>query len=194
LGSERARLLAENNRRFNEAAARFASNPPFVGELNGITFYSDDDFLPHTPCQFKDVEINPDVAHRQVAGTPMDIRPSYLPYGIPPVPQEEGFWGCNGRVYHALRRFSGVGGNVEVARWVYPHVSARAPRQYLEPTAIAGRPAVVQRNELYFNPVFQRNDPAGLQAVIVREEWGLTIVQGFMPIEELVKVAAGLNR
>jgi len=166
----------------------------FSGTLNGIRFYDyghgenrkegcawggyDGVESPHA----RGVDIPPD--------TPLDVLPSYLPEGYSLF--EKTGTSCGGTVDlvqaffslkpgadgFSVRRFSGE------AAWFSPY-----SEDWLTPGTVAGHSAVfiappAWASYMTYMPI----------EVVVKEDFGLTVVSGQISLEEAKRVAAGLNR
>lgn len=165
----------------------------FSGTLNGIRFYDYghgenrkegctwDPYDRVRNASAHRVDIPPD--------TPLDIVPSYLPEGYSLL--EKTATACGGPVdlvetyfkkpaddSFSVRRFSGE------AAWF-----ASYSEDWLTPGTIAGRPAV-----FIAPPAWASYMTDMWPEVVVKEDFGLTVVTGRIPLEEAKRVAEGLNR
>jgi hypothetical protein len=169
-----------------------AAKPKFEGVVNGIRLYSLD---APAAVQRKDactgaagqgVEYPPMSA---VAGTPMDIVPTYLPAGAEEIAPMWPPVACKGIVVSVERRWAmrDRGGDFFITREQGEHaaqVDASADR--VSAATVGGKPAVLVK------PLTPEG--YGYSVVIVAEEFGLTSVVAFgLPIEETVKIAEGLK-
>jgi len=192
------RGTAEEARQIAEAIDREHIQIPqgkdtFSGTLNGIRFYDDthgenrkegcawggygiQSLRPRT------VQIPPD--------TPLDVLPSYLPEGYSlfektgtscggPIDLVEAYFSLKpGGDGFSVRRFSCE------AAWLSPY-----SEDWLTPGAIDGRPAV------FVAPPAWASYMTYMQIeVVVKEDFGLTVVGGRISLEEAKRVAEGLNR
>jgi hypothetical protein len=165
----------------------------FIGTLNGIRFYDNT----HADNR-KDGCLwgNYGIEDPQADGvgiptdTPLDIIPSYLPEGYSlfdkrgttcggAIDLVEASLGLREGYYDlGVLRLSGE------AAWYSVY-----SEDWLTPGTIAGNPAV-----LIAPPAWAGDMRDGLIQVVVKEDFGLTVVSGTIPLEEAKRVAEGLNR
>jgi hypothetical protein len=178
--------LAELERRRAEDEAK----PRFEGEVNGVQIYPTTAAAPprQGACSDAKPEEVQHVSMDAVAGTPMEITPTYLPPGA-----EETFTTlpptiCKGTVAYVEREWivRPEGGDVFIARREGQRtINWDAPVERIVAATIAGKPAVL------IKPLFEHDDYAG---VILVEDFGLTVVRVFgLPFDETVKIAEGLK-
>jgi hypothetical protein len=167
-----------------------AAKPKFEGVLSGIHIYPTSFDAPQRKWACSDAK--PDevqhVSLDAVAGTPMDIVPTYLPPGaeelsttLPPAI-------CKGTVAYVEREWTiqPGGGDVFIARRQGERaIDWDAPVERIEATTVAGKPAVLVK------PLLERDDYAG---VIMVEDFGITVVRVFgLPFDETLKIAEGVK-
>jgi hypothetical protein len=181
---ERRRLEEERLRLEEEA------KPRFEGVVNGIRLYSTKTENPQREWACADAKPE-EVQHvdmSAVAGTPMEIVPTYLPPGaeesfmtLPPVI-------CKGIVAYVEREWAVRDKSVHVfiARYEGERViGVDASAERVSAATVAGKPAVLVK------PVLEGDD---YSTVILAEDFGMTIVGVFgLPLDETIKVAEGLK-
>jgi hypothetical protein len=169
-----------------------ATKPKFEGVLNGIRIYSPDapaEEQPKTACtgaKPEEVE-HPDMS--AVAGTPMEIVPTYLPAGAEEVPPTFGPVVCKGIVAWVERSWWLPGkGDFNIRRSRGEHAAPiSVPAERLSAATIGGKPAVLKK------PLVEGYDSA---AVYLAEDFGMTVVSGAalgLSMDEMMKIAEGLN-
>jgi hypothetical protein len=169
-----------------------ASKPKFEGVLNGIRIYSPDapaEEQPKTACtgaKPEEVE-HPDMS--AVAGTPMEIVPTYLPAGAEEVPPTFGPVVCKGIVAWVERSWWLPGkGDFNIRRSRGEHAAPiSVPAERLSAATIGGKPAVLKK------PLVEGYDSA---AVYLAEDFGMTVVSGAalgLSMDEMMKIAEGLE-
>jgi len=165
----------------------------FRGLLNGIRFY--DHFEGDNRkegCLWGNYGLeDPDADGVEIpAGTSLDVLPSYLPEGYS-LSNKAGYT-CGDTIDLVEAQFTGGPGltGFGVLRLSgEPAWYSVFSEDWLAPGTIAGRPAV------FISPpswAAQETD-VGVQ-VVVKEDFGLTIVSGQVPLEEAKRVTEGLNR
>jgi hypothetical protein len=166
-----------------------AAKPKFEGTINGIRLYpSDAKDIPAPEWACTDAKpeevVHPDMS--AVAGSPLEIVPTYLPAGAEEIPPSFGPTICRGIVAHVHRDWVIRGiGDFYIIRYQGQHafdVDA-APDRVLAAT-VAGKPAVLVK------PLLEGYD---YSTVIMAEDFGYTVVAGFLPLDEIVKIAEGLK-
>ncbi len=165
----------------------------FRGILNGIRFY--DHFEGDNRkegCLWGNYGLqDPDADGVEIpAGTPLDVLPSHLPEGYS-LFNKRGTT-CGGTVDLVEAEFTGGPGltGFGVSRLSgEPAWYSVFSEDWLAPGTIAGRPAVFISAPSW---AAQETD-VGVQ-VVVKEDFGLTIVTGRVPLEQAKRVAEGLNR
>jgi len=164
----------------------------FTGILNGIRLYDgfrgdnrkDGCLCGNYGLQDPDadgVEIPPD--------TSLDIFPSYLPEGYSLFTKRGTT--CGGAIDLVEAQFSRKPGLIDLGIWRLsgePAWYSVYSEDWLTGGTIAGRPAV-----FIFPPAWVKETDAPIE-VVVREDFGLTVVTGHVPLEEAKRVAEGLNR
>ncbi|HXG42228.1 MAG TPA: hypothetical protein VNL95_05830 [Dehalococcoidia bacterium] len=191
-GSLEHQRLEALRERAREIAVAYNSLPKFVGELGGIRFVAEGEALDIGKCPAPAQEADPGVA----IGTPLEIRPSYLPGPPHQVVQLPTFVCAYDRsiVLQSGREYYFDQGDVTIIRGLNAALHAMAPREYMEATAIDGRPAVLVRSPDVVDPATGKSYRFLPQQVLVREAFGITIVRGNLSIDQLIKIAEGLNR
>jgi len=180
-------IMAERDRLTQEEAAK----PRFEGVVNGIRLYS---LTSDTAVERKDAcsdASRDEVEHltlSDVAGTPMEIIPTYLPPGAEEV---DPMWppvACKGIVANVQRDWiiRGKGHFYISRRQGEQAIDIDASADRVSAATVGGKPAVV---EAPLGP-----DGFGQSMVIVAEDFGITIVfADGLPLEETVKIAEGLQ-
>jgi hypothetical protein len=167
-----------------------ASKPKFEGVLNGIRLYPSDAKDIPAPKWACSNSSSDDVQHPDisaVAGTPLEIIPTYLPAGAEEtIPAAYPPTVCKGTVAHVEREWIIPNGDFFIDRYQGEHAfSVDAPAQRILAATIRGRPAVVVK------PLVEGYDRS---TVIVAEDFGFTVVSGFgLSTEETIKIAEGLD-
>ncbi|MGB6836249.1 MAG: hypothetical protein WBF66_00915 [Dehalococcoidia bacterium] len=165
----------------------------FRGLLNGIRFYDGlDGDNREEGCLWGNYGLeDPDVDGVEIpAGTDLDVLPSYLPEGYS-LHDKSGFT-CGGTIDLVEAEFSRKPGLIDlVVRRLSGELAWYSvySEDWLAPGTIAGRPAV------FISPpswAAQETD-VGVQ-VVVKEDFGLTVVSGQVSLEEAKRIAEGLNR
>ena len=176
---------------WEQARQEEVAKPRFEGVVNGIRLY---DTNADPAVQRKDAcsDAKPDeVEHltmSAVAGTPMEIIPTYVPPGAEEV---DPMWppvACKGTVVSVERRWI-IRGKAHFyisRRQGEQAIATDASRERVSAATVGGKRAVL------VDPITP--DGFGQSAVIVAEEFGITIVSASgLPIEETVKIAEGLK-
>ena len=176
---------------WEQARQEEVAKPRFEGVVNGIRLY---DTNADPAVQRKDAcsDAKPDeVEHltmSAVAGTPMEIIPTYVPPGAEEV---DPMWppvACKGTVVSVERRWI-IRGKAHFyisRRQGEQAIATDASRERVSAATVGGKRAVL------VDPITP--DGFGQSAVIVAEEFGITIVSAFdLPLEETVKIAEGLK-
>ena len=166
-----------------------AAKPKFDGVLNGIRLYpSDAKDIPApewacTGAKPEEVE-HPDMS--AIAGTPLEIAPTYLPAGAEEIPPSFGPTICKGIAAFVQRDWVIRGkGDFYIIRYQGEHaVEVDAAADRLSAATVAGKPAVLVK------PLLEGYD---YSTVILAEDFGHTTVAGFLPLDEIVKIAEGLK-
>jgi len=180
-------IIAERDQLTREEAAK----PRFEGVVNGIRLYSLDagpDVQRKDACSDAKPEEAEELTMSDVAGTPMEIIPTYLPLGAEEQPP---MWPpviCRGVVAYVDRVWIVPGkGDFFIIRYQGEQaidIDASAGR--VSAATVAGKPAVLVA------PLAP--DGFGPSTVIVAEDFGITIVfADGLPLEETVKIAEGLQ-
>ena len=180
-------IIAERDQLTREEAAK----PRFEGVVNGIRLYSTDTEAAvqrKSACTDAKPEEVEHVTMNAVAGTPMEIIPTYLPLDAEEQPP---MWPpviCRGVVAYVDRVWIVPGkGDFFIIRYQGEQaidIDASAGR--VSAATVAGKPAVLVA------PLTP--DGFGQSAVIVAEDFGITIVSADgLPLEETVKIAESLQ-
>lgn len=165
----------------------------FRGLLNGIRFYNNlDGENREEGCLWGNYGLeDPDVDGVEIpAGTTLDVLPSYLPEGYS-LYNKSGFT-CRGTIDLVEAEFSRKPGLIDLLIWRLtgePAWYSVFSEDWLTPGTIAGRPAV-----FISPPPWAAQETDVRVQVVVKEEFGLTIVGGHVPLEEAKRIAQGLNR
>jgi hypothetical protein len=169
-----------------------AAKPTFEGVVNGIRLYGPD---AERAVQRKDActdarpEEVEDVAMSAVAGTPMEIAPSYLPAGAEELPPMWPPVVCKGILANVERQWIVRDKDVDIriSRRQGEHaIPADASAERVSAATVAGKPAVL------IKPLTPEG--YGYSSVIVAEDFGLTVVSAFgLPLDETIKIAEGLK-
>jgi hypothetical protein len=166
-----------------------AAKPKFDGLINGIRLYpSDAKDIPApkwacTAAKPEEIE-HPDMS--AIAGSPLEITPSYLPAGAEEISPAFGPTVCRGTVAFVQRDWVVRGiGDFYIIRYQGEHAVEidAAPDRVLAAT-VAGKPAVLVKPLL---------DGYDYSTVIMAEDFGHTTVAGLLPLDEIVKIAEGLK-
>jgi len=180
-------LAAEQERLRQEEAAK----PKFEGVVNGIHIYPTD--APAAArrkdaCSDAKASEVREISLDAVAGTPMEITPTYLPAGAEEVAPFSAPLACGGTVVYVERQWSVRNRDANF------FVIRRQGEQAIGEDASAGRisaATVGGKRAVLVEPL----TPAGYgySGVIVAEDFGLTTVTAFgLALEETVKIAEGL--
>jgi len=184
-------------RTFNEDAQK----PQYDQTINGIRVGPKVDYRGPEACQGIKAEYVP---LEKASGTQLDIKPVYLPDGVELVRTEA--VECGGTLVSVLKEYVVSyrlnPTNAEIPLWsgggftiyrvlgadnVFPLFGAA---ERFGPTTIKGKAGVLMR------PVMPEgiDNGMGFGAIVVKEPFGLTVLQGDgMPLGEFVKVAESLN-
>lgn len=166
------------------------AKPTFEGVVNGIRLYpTGPEPLPResacTGAGPEEIEYLPMSA---IAGTPMDIIPTYLPAGAEERPPVWSPMACNGIVVNVEREWVIRGkGDFFIARRQGERVtSIDASAERVSAATVGGKPAVL------VEPITP--DGYGYSMVVMAEDFGITVVVAFgLPLEETVKIAERLK-
>ncbi len=163
---------------------------PLTGMFNGIRFYDRENSIEPAPaCKNGGYGIeSPTVPAAASPGSPLNVAASYLPAGYSL--QTSRVVLCGGSVYASVTDISKLGGSANLylvriegeTAW-----DSAFSEDWYTATTIAGRPAVIRQA-----PEWARTEPGG--DVLVKEDFGLTMLAGSLSIDELTRVAAALNR
>ena len=192
---EEARQIAEAIDRDNIRIPQGKGS--FMGPLNGIRFYNDlHGDNRKEGCLWGSYGLNdPEADGVEIPpGTPLDVIPSYLPEGYSlyrkygttcgePIDLAEAQYTAQtpGLVGFEILRFSGE-----------PAWYCAYSEDWLAPETVDGHPAVFIAAPAWASKANAvRNYPVQL---VVKEDFGLTVVTGQISLEEAKRVAAGLNR
>jgi len=166
------------------------AKPRFEGVVNGVQIYPTTAAAP--PRQWACSDAKPEEVHHvsidAVAGTPMEINPTYLPSGaeetlatLPPAV-------CRGTVAYVERRWitRDKGAEIFIARREGERaINWDAPSERIAAATVAAKPAVLVK------PLLEGDDYAG---VILVEDFGVTVVRVFgLTLDEAVAIAGGLK-
>jgi hypothetical protein len=174
----------------------FSRKPLFAGELNGFTFFNPADFDHDAllrqwsdKCRRTGVSSNiRDAAAEEVAGSRLNFTPGYLPPGTKLLGTRAS--ACEDQVINVGRMYligrpDGQRAFVNILRQAGPPLTpAVAPGDYLRPTVVGGRPAVILEPLVSGAPmvVFMR-DQLGMWQVACRN----------LPEAECVRIAEGVR-
>jgi hypothetical protein len=154
------------------------AKPRFNGVVNGIRLYDPDVGPPRqgtcgdAPSRWVSID--------RAAGTPLDIRPTYLPPGV--VEASAFAVECDGVVDIVERRYhGGVIGTITRYRGEQA-IDILAPRDRIKPITVAGKRAVL------IEPI----TPLHTTYIAVAEEFGITAANGDDP-DEMIKVLESLR-
>lgn len=176
---------------WEQARQEELAKPRFEGVVNGIRLYPTN---ADPAVQRKDAcsDVKPDEVERvsmsAVAGTPMEIIPTYLPPGADEV---DPMWRpivCKGILVYVERRWL-IRGKADFS--IRRHqgeqaTSIEASADRISAATVGGKPAVL------VEPITL--DGYGYSMAIVAEDFGTTVVVAFgLPLEETVKIAEGLQ-
>jgi hypothetical protein len=168
------------------------AKPRFEGVVNGIRLYATNADVPpqrNWACTGATPEEVEHVSMDAVAGTPMEIIPTYLPAGaeevdaaLPPVI-------CKGTVAYVEREWIIRRDDADFriqCREGERVVDIDASADRVSASTVRGKPAVL------VEPLTP--DGYGRSIVIMAEDFGFTVVSAFgLPLEETVKIAEGLD-
>jgi len=180
-------IMAERDQLMREEAAK----PRFEGVVNGIRLYSlaaGPALQRKSACSDAKPEEVEHLTMSAVAGTPMEIIPTYFPPGAEEVDPMEPPVACKGIVVSVQRWWiiRGKGDFYVSRRQGEQAIAIAASADRVSAATVGGKPAVLVA------PLAP--DGFGLSTVIVAEEFGLTLVVGLdLPLEEIVKIAEGLK-
>jgi len=166
-----------------------ATKPKFEGTINGIRIYSPDASAEEwrkdacTDAKPEEVE-HPDIS--ALAGTPMDIVPTYLPPGAEETDPRSTPTVCKGTIAYTERRWgiTGKGEFYVIRRQGEQAIDLDVPERRISAATVAGKPAVLVA------PIVEGYDYSG---VVVADDIGITVVAGLLPLDEIVKIAEGLK-
>jgi hypothetical protein len=166
-----------------------AAKPKFEGTINGIRIYSPDASAEEwrkdacTDAKSDEVE-HPDIS--ELAGTPMDIVPTYLPLGAEETDPRSTPTVCKGTIAYTERRWgiTGKGEFYVIRRQGEQAIDLDVPEGRISAATVAGKPAVLVA------PIVEGYD---YSVVVVADDIGITVVAGLLPLDEIVKIAEGLK-
>jgi len=165
----------------------------FRGLLNGIRFYDGlEGDNREEGCLWGNYGLeDPDVDGVEIpAGTALDVLPSYLPEGYS-LYEKSGFT-CGGTIDLVKAEFGRKPGLIDlgISRLSgEPAWYSVFSEDWLTPGTIAGRPAV-----FISPPSWAAQETDVRVQVVVKEDFGLTIVSGQVPLQEAKRIAEGLSR
>jgi hypothetical protein len=169
-----------------------AAKPRFEGVVNGIRLYSlgaGPDVQRKDACSDAAAEEVEHLTLSAVAGTPMDIIPTYLPAGAEEQPPTYPPVVCKGIVVSVEREW------VIRDRGADFFISRRQGEQAIDIDASAERVSAATvggKRAVLVAPLTPEG--YGYSMVIVAEDFGVTVVVTFgLPLEESVKIAEGLK-
>jgi hypothetical protein len=180
-------IIAERDQLTREEAAK----PRFEGVVNGIRLYSlsaGPDVQRKDACSDAKPEEAEELTLSDVAGTSMEIIPTYLPAGAEEQSPMEPPVACKGIVVSVQRWWiiRGKGFFLISRREGEQAIDTDTSADRVSAATIGGKPAAVVA------PVAP--DGFGPSMVIVAEDFGITIVfADGLPLEETVKIAEGLK-
>ena len=181
-------LLLERERLRLEEEAK----PRFEGVVNGIRLYSLDAgpaLQRKDACSDAAPEEVEHLTMSEVTGTPMEIIPTYLPPGAEERPAMWPPVACKGIVANVERHWIIRGEDVDIyirRRQGERAIATDASPERVSAGTVGGKPAVL------VEPLSPEG--YGYSAVIVAEEFGITVVSAFgLPLEETIKIAEGLK-
>ena len=123
-----------------------------------------------------------------IAGTPMEIVPTYLPAGAEEIPPTFGPTVCKGVLVYVERQWviRDKGAYLVIRSHQGEHAAAiDAPAERVSAATVGGKPAVLVK------PLVEGYDYAG---VYLAEDFGITTVVGDgLSLEETIKIAEGLK-
>jgi len=167
------------------------AKPRFEGVVNGIRLYptnAEPAVYRESACNYVKSEEREYVTMSEVAGTPMEITPTYLPTGAE---ETSPMWPpmiCKGILASVERQWviRDEGARFFIARRQGEHAAdTTASADRISAATIGGKPAVL------VEPITP--DGYGHSMVIVAEDFGITVIVAFgLPLEETVKIAEGL--
>ncbi len=167
------------------------AKPRFEGVVNGIRLYrtgAEPAVHRESACNYVKPEELEYVTISEVAGTPMEIVPTYLPAGAEEIAPMWPPMICKGILANVEREWimRHEGANFFIARRQGEQaIDINASADRVSPGTINGKPAALVA------PITP--DGYGQSMVIVAEDFGITIVSAFgLPLEETVKIAEGL--
>jgi hypothetical protein len=180
-------IMAERDQLMREEAAK----PRFEGVVNGIRLYptgAEPAVHRESACNYVKPEELEYVTMSEVAGTPMEIIPTYLPAGAEEIAPMWPPMVCKGILAYVDRQWVIRGkGDFFIIRYQGEQaidISASADR--VSAATVDGKPAALVA------PITP--DGYGQSMVIVAEDFGITVVSAFgLPLEETVKIAEGLK-
>lgn len=177
----------------HEAVMQDYLKPKFVGELNGIVFFTDEQLesgefeLTQPAACTEDAareELTGSEVAAAVAGSPLDFEVSGLPPGS--VLTFEAAHRCDDTVVNIIRNWGIRGGpQIVVVRAAQPgEFVAEAPRDRLQAATIGGRRAVIMK------PIF----PGHAAHVYMEDELGHWYVSGFnVDLDTILRIAESLR-
>jgi hypothetical protein len=168
------------------------AKPRFEGVVNGIRLYptnAEPAVYRESACNYVKSEEREYVTMSEVAGTPMEITPTYLP---PDAEEIDPMWPpvmCKGILASVERQWviRDEGVHLFIARRQGEHAAdTTASADRISAGTIGDKPAVL------VEPITP--DGYGYSMVIVAEDFGITVVAADgLPLEETVKIAEGLK-
>jgi hypothetical protein len=169
-----------------------AAKPTFEGVVNGIRLYGPDaerDVQRKDACSDAAPEEVEHLTMGDVAGTPMEIVPTYLPAGAEEQPAMWPPVACKGILVTVEREWviRGKDADFRISRRQGEQaIDIDASADRVSPATVAGKQAVL------VEPLTAEG--YGYSSVILAEDFGLTLVVAFgLPIQETVKIAEGLE-
>jgi hypothetical protein len=188
-GRQEATPTTASRAELERLRAEDEAKPKFEGTINGLRFYPSDakDIpAPEWACtNAKPEEVqHPDMS--AIEGSPLEIVPTYLPAGAEEIPPSFGPTICRGIVAFVQRDWVIRGiGDFYIIRYQGEHpVEVDAAPDRVSAATVAGKPAVLVKPLL---------DGYDYSTVIIAEDFGHTTVAGFLPLDEIVKIAEGLK-
>lgn len=165
------------------------AKPKFRGVVNGIRLSHPDDL----PAAQRELECVGDPRYLPIdaaSGSPLDIIPTYLPEGAYAHPEGSSASAvvCDNGVISVTRTYIWPPvADFQVGRVQGEHAfTIDASAERVEAGTISGKKAV------FVKPVTPEG--IGESMVIVAEDFGLTVIYGYMaPMQELIKIAEGLK-
>jgi hypothetical protein len=180
-------IMAERDQLMREEAAK----PRFEGVVNGIRLYSlaaGPDLQRKDACWGAKPGEAEELTMSAVAGTPMEIIPTYLPPGAEEVDPMEPPVACKGTVVSVQRHWivRGEGDFFITHRQGEQAIQVDTSADRVSAATVGGKPAVLVA------PLAP--DGFGPSVVVVAEDFGLTSVVALdLPLEETMKIAEGLK-